>query len=98
MGPIGPITPNPETPTTMPAKTKTAPKRPARKTTHDEAQRKIWKKELRDFETTQRRAERETAKQIRLHQRAIAKLTNQLETDSIRRRDRIATLKGRLGL
>jgi nucleoside-triphosphatase THEP1 len=77
---------------------KAARKRAPRKTTAAAEQAKLWRRELRSLETAQRRADREAAKEIRRLEKQIAKIRTELETAGQRRRDRIATLKGRLGL
>lgn len=82
---------------TTKAKKQTAPKAPKR-ADHEAAQRKAWQRELRDFQAAQRRAEKELAQELRRINRLREKLMTQHERDSARRLDRIATLRGRLGL
>mgnify|MGYP000321363119 CR=1 FL=1 len=83
---------------TKSAKKKTAAKRAPRKTSPEAEQKKLWKRELRDLETTQRRTVRETEKAIKKLDRERSRLQSALDRDTVSRRNRIATLKGRLGL
>lgn len=77
---------------------KKAAKRAPRKTSPEAEQQKLWKRELRDLTSTQRKATAEANREVRKLERDIARIKKSLTAASTRRADRIATLKGRLGL
>lgn len=71
--------------------------KPKRKTTPEAEQIKLWKRERRDLVATVNRSEREAAQAIAKAEREINRIRKHVEADNIRRRERIATLTGRIG-
>lgn len=69
-----------------------------KKTTHDAEQKKLWRKELRDLQRQNRQTEAARNKQVAALRREIDRIEKNYRQATLKRAERIATLKGRLGL